>query len=234
MAVNTAPWPRAELVTTADGTEAVAQGSGNLLPVRELTVPEGQEGATVREVSPGVFQLENQELRVTVEKDTIISIYDKRARREALSGPARLMIFDDAPIYWQAWDTEVFHLDTRLELQGSTTATASILETGPHRVSVVAETRISELSSARVVVSLSASLGGEGYHPYVECRAEIDWHETHKFLKAEIPVDVRSTEASYETQFGVVTRPTHYNTSSVFLSVLLHGLIPHYHQIWHL
>ncbi len=34
-----------------------------------------------------------------------------------------------------------------------------------------------------------------------------------KFLKVEFPVDVRSTEASYETQFGVVRRPTHYNTS---------------------
>ncbi|KLU85521.1 hypothetical protein MAPG_04544 [Magnaporthiopsis poae ATCC 64411] len=213
MVVNTAPWPRAELVTTADGTEAVAQGSGTLLSVQEFTVAKEQKGATVREVSPGVFELENEDLRVTVEKDTITSIYDKRARREALSGPARLVIFDDAPTYWQAWDTEVFHMDTRRELEGSAAATASVLEKGPHRVSVVAETRISELSSARVIVSLSASLSGEGYHPYVECQAEVDWHETHKFLKAEIPVDVRSTEASYETQFGVVTRPTHYNTS---------------------
>jgi alpha-mannosidase len=26
-------------------------------------------------------------------------------------------------------------------------------------------------------------------------------------------VDVRNTEASYETQFGIIKRPTHYNTS---------------------
>ncbi|EJT75640.1 hypothetical protein GGTG_05573 [Gaeumannomyces tritici R3-111a-1] len=213
MAVSTAPWPRAELVRTADGTEAVARGRGNLLPVQEFAVAEGQKGASLREVSPGVFELENEDLRATVAKDAITSVYDKRARREALSGPARLVIFDDAPIYWQAWDTEVFHLDTRRELQGSVAATASILENGPHRASVVVEMRISELSSARVVISLSASLGGEGNHPYVECQAEVNWHETHKFLKAEIPVAVRSIEASYETQFGVVTRPTHYNTS---------------------
>ena len=47
----------------------------------------------------------------------------------------------------------------------------------------------------------------------VECTAEIDWHETMKFLKVEFPVNVRNTEASYETQFGIIKRPTHYNTS---------------------
>jgi alpha-mannosidase len=34
-----------------------------------------------------------------------------------------------------------------------------------------------------------------------------------KFLKVEFPVDVRNTEASYETQYGIVKRPTHYNTT---------------------
>jgi alpha-mannosidase len=33
-----------------------------------------------------------------------------------------------------------------------------------------------------------------------------------KFLKVEFPTTVRNTEASYETQFGIVKRPTHYNT----------------------
>lgn len=34
-----------------------------------------------------------------------------------------------------------------------------------------------------------------------------------KFLKVEFPVDVRNTEASYETAFGITRRPTHYNTT---------------------
>jgi alpha-mannosidase len=53
----------------------------------------------------------------------------------------------------------------------------------------------------------------KGEQSYVEVTADVDWHETMKFLKVEFPVDVRNTEASYETQFGVVRRPTHYNTS---------------------
>jgi alpha-mannosidase len=34
-----------------------------------------------------------------------------------------------------------------------------------------------------------------------------------RFLKVEFPVDIVNTEASYETQFGIVRRPTHYNTT---------------------
>ncbi|KAI0076782.1 hypothetical protein K474DRAFT_1597331, partial [Panus rudis PR-1116 ss-1] len=43
-----------------------------------------------------------------------------------------------------------------------------------------------------------------------------DWHERHKFLKCsylELPLDIHSDNATYETQFGFVQRPTHKNTT---------------------
>lgn len=43
--------------------------------------------------------------------------------------------------------------------------------------------------------------------------SEVEWHEKWKFLKVEFPVDITNTEASYETQYGIIRRPTHYNTS---------------------
>jgi alpha-mannosidase len=42
---------------------------------------------------------------------------------------------------------------------------------------------------------------------------EVDWHERHKFLKVAFPVNVHSDRATYEIQFGHVSRPTHENTS---------------------
>ena len=47
----------------------------------------------------------------------------------------------------------------------------------------------------------------------IETDAEVEWHETMKFLKVEFPTTITTTEASYETQFGIVKRPTHYNTT---------------------
>jgi len=44
-----------------------------------------------------------------------------------------------------------------------------------------------------------------------EC--DVDWREQHKLLKVAFPVAVRAAQATYEIQFGHVTRPTHTNTS---------------------
>ena len=111
---------------------------------------------TIREISPGVFRLQNSQLSATVENGCITSLYDRLIEREVLSGKANnFVIFDDKPIYWQAWDVEVYHLETRQEL---TTSTTSILEDKPYRVSVVTETRISDVSSIRTTIALSAAL----------------------------------------------------------------------------
>lgn len=174
-----------------------------------FNISENSSLVTVQESSAGVFLLQNSQLSVTVRDGCVTSLYDKQAKREVLSGKAnKFVIFDDQPIYWQAWDVEVYHLETRQELHASTT---SILEDNPYRVSVVTETKISKVSSIRSVTTLAAAFDGQQSH--VECSAEVDWHETMKFLKVEFPVNVRNTEASYETQFGIIKRPTHYNTS---------------------
>jgi alpha-mannosidase len=49
--------------------------------------------------------------------------------------------------------------------------------------------------------------------PRLDFVTEIDWQERHILLKAAFPVDVLSPTATYEIQWGNVTRPTHRNTS---------------------
>ena len=51
------------------------------------------------------------------------------------------------------------------------------------------------------------------YNDSVPVLPQVNWHEAHKFLKVEFPLNVRSHEAQYEIQFGHLSRPTHYNTS---------------------
>jgi alpha-mannosidase len=52
----------------------------------------------------------------------------------------------------------------------------------------------------------------------------VDWHEKHKFLKVEFPVDVRSSHATYDTAFAHIQRPTHFNTTQELAKVLLVSL----------
>jgi alpha-mannosidase len=47
----------------------------------------------------------------------------------------------------------------------------------------------------------------------IDFDTEVDWQETHKFLKVAFPVNVRSARATYEIPFGHIERPTHFNTS---------------------
>jgi hypothetical protein len=49
----------------------------------------------------------------------------------------------------------------------------------------------------------------------IKFEAEVDWHERHRVLKFEVPLDIRAHEAIYETQFGHISRPTHKNTTWV-------------------
>jgi alpha-mannosidase len=53
-------------------------------------------------------------------------------------------------------------------------------------------------------------------HPYdsqLEFHSIVDWHERHKLLKVEFPLNLLARCASYEIQGGFVTRPTHRNNS---------------------
>ncbi|CAK7269810.1 Glycoside hydrolase, 38 vacuolar alpha mannosidase [Sporothrix epigloea] len=211
--VNTLPWPRTEFVELSPTEAGIASGPGTILPIQPLPthMATNRTAVTVKEVHKGVFVMQNEDLRVTIREGVITSLYDLVNQREVIAPGEtanQFVIFDDKPLYWQAWDVEVYHLDTRKELK--TTATY-VGDEKAHRVSVVTETRISDKSSIRTTISLSAALAGTP--SMVEVTSDVDWHETMQFLKVEFPVTVRNTEATYETQFGLVKRPTHYNTS---------------------
>lgn len=216
VALNTLPWPRAELVklpkTSTSSNRAqyvLANGSAGLMEIEPLR-PSHTNGATVKEIEAGVFELQNADYKVKVQDGVIISLYDISASREVIApgGKAnQLVIFDDKPLYWQAWDVEVYHLNSRKELPSGK---SEIVENSPHRVSVATQTKISEKSWIKTTISLSASVGESV--SYIETEAEVEWQETMKFLKVEFPVDITNNEASYETQYGIVRRPTHYNT----------------------
>lgn len=219
VALNTLPWSRAEIAKVPihqaglfPSNYALVRGSRG--PVRPQSWEEAQSNVsgrvTATELQPGVFQLENKNLRVIIKNGVITSLFDRLADREVIAKnekAGQLVIFDDKPLYWQAWDVEVFHLESRKELQSSQT---SIAESDPLRSSVVTTTKISDQSWIKTTISLAAVADDEP--SFVEFENEVEWQETMKFLKVEFPVDITNTEASYETQYGIIRRPTHYNT----------------------
>ncbi|KOS18877.1 Alpha-mannosidase [Escovopsis weberi] len=209
--VNTLPWHRKELVKISDTEVGVACGSGPLLTVRSFKTQADKPAVSSQALGEGRFILENDQLTVHVDNGCITSIYDRINGREVVERGEkanRLVMFDDQPLYWEAWDVEVYHLETRKELKYGGT---SIYEASPHRVTLVTDVKISEYSSLKSYITLDAAL--EGVPSWIECSVEVDWHENSKFLKVEFPVSIVNTEASYESAYSITKRPTHYNTS---------------------
>uniref|UniRef100_A0A6Q2XDK7 alpha-mannosidase n=1 Tax=Esox lucius TaxID=8010 RepID=A0A6Q2XDK7_ESOLU len=189
--LNTLPWERTEVVPLTDGT--TDQPCGLLLQV------------------DGSVLMENGILRAVVNKDgCLASLYMVKTNREVIYDGwqgNQFVLFDDVPLYWDAWDTMDYHLQTRLKPVREVVRPIQVLSLGGLRGSVTFTLQISEKSTITQEIILDAMC------PYIKFKTQVEWFESHKFLKVEFPVRVRSPEATYEIQFGHLQRPTHRNTS---------------------
>ncbi|MDR3573423.1 MAG: alpha-mannosidase [Anaerolineaceae bacterium] len=169
-------------------------------------------GATLRgDPGPALAapeSLENDFLRVELNPaGDITRIYDKANRREVLPPGAianQLQAFEDRPVYWDAWDLDIFY-DDKVWLAAPADS-IRMVENGPLRAAIEIHRQI--LNSAFVQrISLSR------HSARLDFETHIDWRERHVLLKVAFPVDVLAAQASYEIQWGSVQRPTHRNTS---------------------
>jgi alpha-mannosidase len=112
-------------------------------------------------------------------------------------------VFDDHPLFWDAWDVEAYNLETLQELTKA--ESFEVVEEGPVRAAVEV---VRKFGSSTITQRISL-----GPTPGVRFDTEVDWREENKMLKVAFPVAVNSPRASYEIQFGHVERPTHSNTS---------------------
>ncbi|KAK0458541.1 glycoside hydrolase family 38 protein [Desarmillaria tabescens] len=159
------------------------------------------------------FVLRNASVQLTISNGRITSLLDVQQGRELLTEGATggLIIFEDRPNYWDAWDVEIHHLEMPHPLEFSN---MSVVAHGPLRASVRAEVKYGQ-STISVTISLDAvpattKLNSRSMFVF---DAVVDWHQRHEFLKFELPLNLHSDFATYEMQFGHVQRPTHKNTT---------------------
>lgn len=65
---------------------------------------------SVTETSKDVFVLENDKLKVKIQGGVITSLIDLATDRETIPEgrkAGQLVIMDDKPLYWQAWDVSI-------------------------------------------------------------------------------------------------------------------------------
>ncbi|HEV8245002.1 MAG TPA: alpha-mannosidase, partial [Polyangiaceae bacterium] len=204
--INTLPFPRAELCehprTGLVWVECEPYGIGR--------VAETDDRVSLTELERGGWSLENKTLRAEILPDgSVVSLVHLPSGREALSASANVFeLYDDHPNECDAWDIDPFHLETLKICPPAEVARVAVH--GGLRAAIEFRRRIGEKSSLRQVIALDAGARRLEFHTHV------DWQESHRLLKVAFPVDVRAMTATYEMQFGVVERPTHFNTSHDF------------------
>ncbi|KAG0023171.1 Glycoside hydrolase, 38 vacuolar alpha mannosidase [Podila clonocystis] len=222
--LNTLHWPRAEIIEVpsingfefaqyapdkATGYLKVEQGGLTLTTVSQIqAIPDKEAVSVVYLARESKFVLENEWISAKFNNEgQLVGLFDKREARELVPPGEignKLRLYDDVPPYWLNWDIEVYHLNTGRK---AGTAQARIGQVGPLRATIVVEHKLSETSSATQTIVLTAS------SPRIEFHMKVNWDEVQTLLKVEYIWDIQSDFATYETQFGLLQRPTTYNTS---------------------
>lgn len=157
-------------------------------------------------VQAGDDWLENGFVRVKIAPNgQLSSILDKRTGREVLDGAGnQLLAYTDRPRTFDAWDIEHdYRRQGRvLELIGRPRR----VENGPYRAAIRMTFAIGDSRVEQTVRLWSNS-------PRIEFHTRIDWHDRKLLLKARFPLAVRSSSAICECACGVISRPTHANTT---------------------
>ena len=172
------------------------------------SIAETAESVSVTEGPDGNIVLDNGRLTATFHPGgELISLIHQASHREALSGPGnRIVLFDDRPIEYEAWDIDPFALETARAAPPA--HTCEVLTLGPLRAEVRFERLLGKASSMVQTVRLDAACDR------LEFDTWINWHERRTLVKAVFPLTPRASNATYETMFGAVERPTHANTDA--------------------
>ncbi len=137
----------------------------------------------------------------------LVSIFDKEAGREVLVEGQKgnvLQVFEDKPLNFEAWDIDIFYQEKMNEI--TNLQEVKLIESGP--VEAVVKFRWNYQNSI-----IEQDMVVYKNSKRIDFKTKVDWHEKQQLLKVAFPVDVRSTEATYQIQYGNAKRPTHWNTS---------------------
>ncbi|WP_295120099.1 glycoside hydrolase family 38 C-terminal domain-containing protein [uncultured Leifsonia sp.] len=167
-----------------------------------------RDGAVRVERVGDTLRLVNDRIAVTIDADGLIpSIVHRASGREAVPAGTRanlLQLFRDTPTQWDAWD-----VDVEYRLSGEDLTVVDSLEVVTERPELAEVRLVRRFGDSAVTQTLSLAADSSA----LDIETRIDWHERQRMLKLGFPVDVHTTSARSEIQFGHIDRPTHTNTS---------------------
>ncbi|OXS79123.1 alpha-mannosidase [Domibacillus enclensis] len=227
--LNSSPWSRTDVIEIDEKQAGVWKGpDGNVLKavqkdgkwlVEAKNIPamgyseiqfSAEESAKEEQA---VFDFKSNELHTPFyqlkwnDAGQLVSIYDSQAEKEVLAEGEKgnvLQVFEDKPLRFDAWDIDLYYQQKMKEI----TDLESVELIESNAIRSVVRFKWTFLDS-----SLQQDLIVYSHSRRIDFETKVDWHEQNQLLKAAFPVDIRTTEATYDIQYGNVKRPNHWNTS---------------------
>lgn len=134
-------------------------------------------------------------------------LYDKENDREIVQpGMAlnHLRMYEDKPIYYDNWDIDMYYTEKSWPV--NKVESVKWTEVGDVRA-VLEITRKESKSTVTQKIIFYAE------QKRIEFQTHVDWKEHQTLLKVHFPVAVHTDEATFDIQFGNLTRKVHTNTS---------------------
>ncbi len=151
--------------------------------------------------------IENRYYRIKLNKQgQIISIFDREFQREIIPEGKKanlLQAFEDRPMRFNAWDIDIYYQEK----------VYSVDQLQNINIEKLVDKIIVSLEWKFLDSTISQQMIVYANRRRIDFKTEVDWQEEQILLKTAFPVDVRTTKATYEIQFGNVERNTHWNTS---------------------
>ena len=159
------------------------------------------------------FRIEGREIETPYyilninEQGQIEKLYDKEYQRNVLAPKERgnvLQMFEDKPLDNDAWDIDIYYQQKMREV--TDLKKWEIKEQGSLRLVIGLEWKYMNSTIEQEMILYSTNRR-------IDFSTHVDYRERQQLLKAAFPVDIRTTYATYDTQYGNVRRPNHWNTS---------------------
>ncbi|MBP3375508.1 MAG: alpha-mannosidase [Clostridia bacterium] len=150
---------------------------------------------------------ENKFFRILFDHNmNISSIYDKINEREVIRDGGvgnQFRVYADYPDRYDAWEWSEYTISKYTTID---------------QVESVEEICDGARAGIKVVRKYMSSTFTQNIWLYedidrIDFETEVDWHEKHQGVKTAFDVNINSTRATYEIQYGTAERPTHKNTS---------------------
>lgn len=151
--------------------------------------------------------LENEFFNVKFDKQgNVISIFDKKNNREIVENNKffnEIVAYENIPYCYDAWEISEYYKDKYKKITDSDS------------VKVEKHKNFAELVVTRKFSNSKIIQRTRLYNNIdrIDFYLEIDWNEQKTLIKTLFPMNIHSDEATYDIQFGSITRPTHSNTS---------------------